>query len=84
MPTVEQTFNEYCVQNFETIPYGTQESLIQPSLLIEGDSTKILPHLTMKFSNTVKCIYMDPPYNTQNIFEHYHDAQNHDLWLKFI
>ena len=56
----------------------------ESNLLIQGDSTNILEQLNTSFSKTLKCIYMDPPYNTQNIFEHYHDAQNHDTWLQFM
>jgi adenine-specific DNA-methyltransferase len=32
----------------------------------------------------IKCIYIDPPYNTGSAFEHYNDSLEHSLWLSLI
>ena len=36
------------------------------------------------FANKIKCIYIDPPYNTGNAFEHYDDGIEHSLWLSLM
>ena len=40
--------------------------------------------LQSEFSGKVKCIYIDPPYNTGNAFEHYDDGIEHSIWLSMI
>ena len=40
-----------------------------------------LKALEQEFSGKVKCIYIDPPYNTGNAFEHYDDGLEHSIWL---
>ena len=49
--------------------------------LIFGDNLLALKALEQEFSGKVKCIYIDPPYNTGNAFEHYDDGLEHSIWL---
>lgn len=51
------------------------------NLLIKGDNLKALKALLPFFRGRVKCIYIDPPYNTQSAFEHYDDKLEHSQWL---
>ncbi|MCX6252630.1 MAG: site-specific DNA-methyltransferase [Bacteroidetes bacterium] len=54
------------------------------NLLIHGDNLLALKALEQNFSNKIKCIYIDPPYNTGNAFEHYDDGLQHSLWLNLM
>jgi adenine-specific DNA-methyltransferase len=49
--------------------------------LIFGDNLLALKALEQEFAGKVKCIYIDPPYNTGNAFEHYDDGLEHSIWL---
>lgn len=49
--------------------------------LIFGDNLLALKALEGEFSGKVKCVYIDPPFNTQQAFEHYDDGIEHSLWL---
>ncbi len=52
--------------------------------LIFGDNLLVLKALEQEFSGKVKCVYIDPPYNTGNAFEHYDDGVEHSIWLGLI
>jgi adenine-specific DNA-methyltransferase len=52
--------------------------------LIFGDNLLTLKALEQQFTNTIKCVYIDPPYNTGNAFAHYDDAIEHSLWLSLM
>jgi len=49
--------------------------------LIFGDNLLALKSLEQEFTGKIKCIYIDPPYNTGSAFEHYDDGIEHSLWL---
>ncbi|GMO58004.1 MAG: site-specific DNA-methyltransferase [Termitinemataceae bacterium] len=49
--------------------------------LIFGDNLLALKALEQEFTGKVKCIYIDPPYNTGSAFEHYDDGLEHSIWL---
>lgn len=49
--------------------------------LIFGDNLLALRSLEQDYTEKVKCIYIDPPYNTGNAFEHYDDGLEHSIWL---
>ena len=49
--------------------------------LIFGDNLLALKSLESEFSGQIKCIYIDPPYNTGSAFTHYDDGVEHSLWL---
>lgn len=52
--------------------------------LIKGDNLLALKALEAEFSGLVKCIYIDPPFNTGQAFEHYDDGLEHSLWLSLM
>jgi adenine-specific DNA-methyltransferase len=49
--------------------------------LIFGDNLLALKSLEQEFSGKVKCVFIDPPYNTGSAFEHYDDGLEHSIWL---
>lgn len=49
--------------------------------LIHGDNLLALKALEQEFAGKVKCIYIDPPYNTGSAFEYYDDGLEHSIWL---
>ncbi len=51
------------------------------NMLIQGDNLDALRALLPYYAGKVKCIYIDPPYNTGNMFEHYDDNLEHSIWL---
>mgnify|MGYP004655115979 CR=1 FL=1 len=54
------------------------------NMLIHGDNLLALKALEQEYAGKVKCIYIDPPYNTGNAFEHYDDGIEHSLWLSLM
>lgn len=54
------------------------------NMLINGDNLLALKALEQQFSGQVKCISVDPPYNTGSAFEHYDDGVEHSLWLSLM
>lgn len=60
------------------------ENDIFDNRLIFGDNLLALKALEQEFTGKVKCIYIDPPFNTQQAFEHYDDGYEHSIWLGLI
>ena len=54
------------------------------NMLIHGDNLLALKALESKYAGQVKCIYIDPPYNTGNAFENYDDNIEHSKWLDLM
>lgn len=54
------------------------------NMLIHGDNLLALKALEQEFAGKVKCIYIDPPYNTGSAFEHYDDGLEHSQWLNLM
>jgi len=54
------------------------------NFLIEGDNLKALKALLPFYRRQVKCIFIDPPYNTQSAFAHYDDKLEHSQWLSLV
>lgn len=54
------------------------------NMLIHGDNLLALRALEQDFAGQVKCIYIDPPYNTGSAFEHYDDNLEHSQWLNLM
>ncbi|WP_316980118.1 site-specific DNA-methyltransferase [Shumkonia mesophila] len=52
--------------------------------LIFGDNLLALKALEQEFAGMVKCVFIDPPYNTGSAFEHYDDGIEHSLWLSLM
>ena len=51
------------------------------NMLIHGDNLLALKALEQKYAGKIKCIYIDPPYNTGAAFEYYDDNLEHSIWL---
>lgn len=63
------------------------DSAVRPTfdnMLIHGDNLLALKALEQDYSGKIKCIYIDPPYNTGNAFEHYDDGLEHSIWLSLM
>jgi adenine-specific DNA-methyltransferase len=52
--------------------------------LIFGDNLLALKALEQEFTGKIKCIFIDPPYNTGSAFEHYDDGVEHSVWLSLM
>lgn len=51
------------------------------NVLIHGDNLLALKALEAEYAGKVKCVFIDPPYNTGSAFEHYDDGLEHSIWL---
>lgn len=65
----------------DELSYGDPAS---PNMLIQGDNLEALKALLPYYSGQVKCIFIDPPYNTKSAFEHYDDNLEHSEWLSMM
>lgn len=54
------------------------------NMLIHGDNLIALQALQQDFAGKIKCIYIDPPYNTGSAFEYYDDNLEHSIWLSLM
>lgn len=61
--------------------YGDQTS---ENMLIHGDNLLALKALEQEYSGKIKCIYIDPPFNTGAAFDHYDDGVEHSIWLDLM
>ena len=57
------------------------ESAAFDNRLIFGDNLLALKALEQEFTGKVKCVFIDPPYNTGSAFTHYDDGLEHSIWL---
>lgn len=65
----------------ETLPNGKPWN---GNMLIHGDNLLVIKALESDYGGCVKCIYIDPPYNTGSAFEHYDDNLEHSTWLSLM
>ena len=80
---------EYDIANIEPrileerkdLSYGDSDT---ENMIINGDNLLALKALLPECEGKVKCIYIDPPYNTGNAFEHYDDSVEHSTWLSLM
>ena len=63
------------------LSYGDKNS---ENLLIQGDNLEALKALIPFYAGKVKCVFIDPPYNTKSAFEHYDDNLEHSQWLSLM
>jgi adenine-specific DNA-methyltransferase len=74
----------------EVGPTRGERSRAKDNLLIRGDAlsglTSLceLPEFAREYVGKVKLVYLDPPFNTQQAFEHYDDALEHSVWLTMM
>lgn len=65
-------------------PHRVTEHDLFDNRLIFGDNLLAIKALEQEFTGKIKCIYIDPPFNTQQAFEHYDDTVEHSIWLSLM
>ncbi|MBF0426432.1 MAG: site-specific DNA-methyltransferase [Magnetococcales bacterium] len=65
-------------------PHRVSDGDIFDNRLIFGDNLLALKALEQEFAGKVKCVFIDPPYNTGSAFTHYDDGIEHSLWLSLM
>jgi adenine-specific DNA-methyltransferase len=95
MPTLQWWTRDRDVRAADAVPYrllapvpeldggAAQDRATTPNMLVQGDNLDALKALPF-YAGQVKCIYIDPPYNTRSAFEHYDDNLEHAQWLAMI
>jgi len=68
----------------EAVPEHSYGDPNAENMLIQGDNLDALKALLPFYAGRVKCIFIDPPYNTQSAFEHYDDNLEHTQWLAMM
>lgn len=63
---------------------NTEQDPNTENMIIHGDNLLALKALENKYVGQVKCIYIDPPYNTGNAFDKYDDNIEHSIWLNLM
>lgn len=92
MPTLQWLNDDEARRATQVVPYRLLEedpalSYGDPqtqNMLIQGDNLAALKSLLPYYAGQVKCIYIDPPYNTGSAFEHYDDNLEHSTWLTMM
>lgn len=92
MPTLNWLTREEDIGAAKRVPYRLLEEARELSsgardtgnMLIQGDNLEALKALLPFYAGRVKCIYIDPPYNTRSAFEHYDDNLEHSKWLAMM
>src|SRR3990167_11073909 len=80
---------EYDIANIEPrileertdLSYGDKDT---DNMIIHGDNLLALKALLLEYEEKIKCIYIDPPFNTGAAFDHYDDGLEHSIWLSLI
>lgn len=89
MPTLNWLNRNQAEQTASNTPYHLLQLEQQygdnsSNLIIQGDNLQALKALIPLYGGQVKCIFIDPPYNTQSAFEHYDDKLEHAQWLSMM
>jgi adenine-specific DNA-methyltransferase len=92
MPILHWLTREADLQAARRVPYRLLEEVPDMSagdrdsgnMLIQGDNLDALKALLPYYKGQVKCIFIDPPYNTGSAFEHYDDNLEHTRWLEMM
>lgn len=91
MPLLDWLTRDKDVRAADRVPYRLLDAVPELShgtgddgLLVQGDNLDALKALLPFYAGRVKCIYIDPPYNTRSAFEHYDDSLEHAKWLAMI
>lgn len=61
------------------LSYGQRKT---DNIILQGDNLTVLKELEPLFSGQVRCIYIDPPYNNQERYNHYTDSLGHEEWIQ--
>jgi adenine-specific DNA-methyltransferase len=89
MPILQWLTRDDDIRTASAVPYRLLEEIPElgygdrdaGNMLIQGDNLDALKALLPFYAGQVKCIYIDPPYNTNSAFEHYDDNLEHTKWL---
>lgn len=65
-------------------PRGIRPLSIHGNTIIHGDNGLALSLLEPAIQGTVRCVYLDPPYNNMETYSHYSDVQGHEEWLNHV
>ncbi|MES3014081.1 MAG: site-specific DNA-methyltransferase [Pseudomonadota bacterium] len=90
MPTLDWLNRQDAFTTAARVPYRLLEPVsahgdaATDNLLIQGDNLEALKALLPVYRGRVKCIFIDPPYNTKSAFEHYDDNLEHAQWLSMM
>jgi adenine-specific DNA-methyltransferase len=90
MPTLDWLDRAAALTAADRVPYRVLEPVSEhgdgdpDNLLIQGDNLDALKALLPFYRGRVKCIFIDPPYNTKSAFEHYDDNLEHSQWLSMM
>jgi adenine-specific DNA-methyltransferase len=92
MPTLQWLTRDQDLTAADKVPYRLLEEVPDlgagdretGNMLIQGDNLDALKALLPFYAGQVKCIYIDPPYNTKSAFEHYDDNLEHTKWLALM
>ena len=92
MPILHWLDRDKHVKAAEAVPYRLLEAddahsagdAETSNMLIQGDNLDALKALLPYYAGRVKCIFIDPPYNTRSAFEHYDDNLEHSQWLHMM
>lgn len=92
MPFLDWINKNQAKQQSRDVPYHLLKhqqsygdtSAAQQNMLIQGDNLLALKALMPLYAGQVKCVFIDPPYNTQSAFEHYDDKLEHSQWLSMM
>lgn len=89
MPFLDWINKNQAIDATKDVPYHLlkrEESFGNDSenLLIQGDNLLALKALIPFYTGQVKCIYIDPPYNTKSAFDYYDDKLEHSQWLSMM
>ena len=81
---LEPALNKADSEKTLTSPEPATTLATEDNLLIQGDNLEALKALLPFYRGQVKCIFIDPPYNTKSAFEHYDDNLEHAQWLSMM
>lgn len=93
MPTLDWLHRAAAFSVADQVPYrlletvshhGSGDEKSTDNLLIHGDNLEALKALMPFYRGRIKCIFIDPPYNTQSAFSHYDDKLEHSQWLSMM
>lgn len=90
MPTLDWLNRAEALTLSDKVPYRVLDPMSEhgdgnaENLLIQGDNLDALKALLPFYRGRVKCIFIDPPYNTKSAFEHYDDNLEHSQWLSMM
>ena len=79
-----KTANKTPYRLLEEVPELGYGDKTKENMIVQGDNLEALKALLPFYAGQVKCIYIDPPYNTGNAFENYDDNSEHSVWLSLM